>query len=907
MEEEHASVYNEEIHIKLDSIYNKIYQDVGYISSGVYAPSIKGKSNFELWNLFVPLTSDLRSTLKILDGKLYGMTVTTDNGYEVCGVENGKLINEKSNIDSKSLALLYNKINDFVIGDTDSINGLKILGRPLIASPVWKDGVKNNFFSLDVSSSLNVFKHVVLLGQPGSGKSTIAKIIACAYIRRFLNLQKSESISKIGLWPDDNRLPVFIEVKKIVSSDFFPAINEKVNINTFLIYLKNEYLDNDENIYNYFLNSLSKGLGILIFDGLDEISVPENIPDALDLRRAQIQSLFDSISRQFPLSKIIVTSRPAGYSGWVLNTFDTVHIMPVNEIESRSIIISLFLSYNMSRSDANKKATYLIDHLYRIPKAIREQPLFVVLLAILYYKNQNQQLPIERGALLKHSINLLLTSWSIKRAGADSIATLFGCSEESLISHLENIAYKSLDSEYAPQGIEDQYIPRALILDELFELGNSVNIVKILSYISENAGILTSPAPKKYKFAHRLFHEYLAASKLSKSNSYIKELLDKLNASFHNWQEVVFLLADVLSDTLRRREIWDLVESLANENDFRFIWLASRVLLDQNLVVDKRVSNIAVANQLRDKFIKTMTSLELQPIKKIDIAKALSVIGDFRPGVGLNREYLPDIRWCIIEKTDKIIGITDEQKNILKQSNIQDWQFKREAPSFKYISELFFISKYPVTISQFSSFVNHDNGYYFHKWWTNKGLAWRNEHSPPPPTGLTENCPQNYVTWYEAVAFCNWLSFYLQESIRLPTEVEWEVASKINQDSIYPWGHQFNSIYANTREAGYNCISPVGCFNFNNDTEFLSFPQDMIGNLWEWCSSIVEDINGKKYNYPYDSSDGREQLDVEDTAMRATRGGYYMSDAFTARCSYRGRDLEDVRLARQGFRIVKSK
>ena len=892
--------------IKLLSVYNKVYQEIGYISSGVYVPEIKGKSN-ELWDLYVPLTSNLRSTLIINGGGLYAVHLMTDSGYTVCKVEDSKLIENNSNIESKTLLTLYDEIQSFIIGDRSEVSGTKILGRPLIASPVWTTGKKSDFFSLDVSSSLNVFKRVVLLGQPGSGKSTIAKIIACKYIRKFLKQGKGDSMNKVSLWPDDGlRLPVFIEVKKIVASKYFPGINSTVNINNFLNFLKNEYLDDDEYMYNYFMERLSEGFGILIFDGLDEISVPENIPDALDTRREQIQALFDSISRQFPLSKIIVTSRPAGYSGWALNSFDTVYIMPVNNDESKSIIISLFLSYNMSRSEAEEKSNYLIDHLSRIPKALREQPLFVVLLAILYFKNQNQELPVERGALLKHSINLLLTSWSVKRAGADSIMDLFGCSEESLISRLEVIAYRSLDSEYTPKGIEEQYIPRSLILDELFELGTTVNLAKILSYISENAGILTSPTQKKYKFAHRLFHEYLAASKLSKSNSYIYELLEKLKASFHNWQEVTFLLADVLTDTSRKREIWDLVESLVNEDTFMFIWLASRVLLDQNLIIEDRPSNNAIVEHLRMKYIETITSSKQEPIKKIDIAKALSVIGDVRVGIRIDDTGIPDIKWCNIDSIERTIGITDEQKKILKQSNIHDWQFKREAPSFRYKTDGFYISAYPVTVSQFMSFINNSNGYYLDEWWTKKGLKWREENSPPPPTGLTDNFPQNYVTWYEAVAFCNWMSAINNEVIRLPTEVEWEVASKQLHDTIYPWGNKFNKDYANTREAGYNNISPVGCFNYCSQKNEIVHPQDMIGNLWEWCSTIVEDINGNKYNYPYDSSDGRERINVEETVMRATRGGYYMSDSFTARCSYRGRDLEHVRYARQGFRIVRS-
>lgn len=56
------------------------------------------------------------------------------------------------------------------------------------------------------------------------------------------------------------------------------------------------------------------------------------------------------------------------------------------------------------------------------------------------------------------------------------------------------------------------------------------------------------------------------------------------------------------------------------------------------------------------------------------------------------------------------------------------------------------------------------------------------------------------ITWFEANAYCAWLSTVMGKEFRLPTEVEWEAAARGQDGRAYPWGNDWNVVKANTLE-----------------------------------------------------------------------------------------------------------
>jgi formylglycine-generating enzyme required for sulfatase activity len=200
------------------------------------------------------------------------------------------------------------------------------------------------------------------------------------------------------------------------------------------------------------------------------------------------------------------------------------------------------------------------------------------------------------------------------------------------------------------------------------------------------------------------------------------------------------------------------------------------------------------------------------------------------------------------------------------------------------------------------------------------------------PFGLP-NHPVVGITWYEALAFTRWLTEVWQQQgflpkdwkVQLPSEAEWEKAARgvlkipenpvvfrINnivgveglpplRDNprsyrIYPWEGDFDPDKANIGETGIGSTSSVGCFPGGASPHGVL---DMSGNVWEWTRSLYKD-------YPYDSKDGRENLDAPDDIRRVPRGGAFNFDHSGARCAFRYGEDPDVWNGNIGFRVVVS-
>ena len=128
----------------------------------------------------------------------------------------------------------------------------------------------------------------------------------------------------------------------------------------------------------------------------------------------------------------------------------------------------------------------------------------------------------------------------------------------------------------------------------------------------------------------------------------------------------------------------------------------------------------------------------------------------------------------------------------------EDWQkdaFKREAPRHQVELDAFALAKYPTTNAMFRCFLEA-GGYADERWWAEAKAAkvWRPDgtvkdwwgdvrNRPASGTTLRFNSPSQPVvgvTWYEAVAYCRWLTATLSDGYvyRLPTEAEWERAAR---------------------------------------------------------------------------------------------------------------------------------
>ncbi|MEI6181470.1 MAG: SUMF1/EgtB/PvdO family nonheme iron enzyme, partial [Chloroflexales bacterium] len=221
--------------------------------------------------------------------------------------------------------------------------------------------------------------------------------------------------------------------------------------------------------------------------------------------------------------------------------------------------------------------------------------------------------------------------------------------------------------------------------------------------------------------------------------------------------------------------------------------------------------------------------------------------------------------------------------SFLMGSSSADSQAKSdEQPQHTLTLPDYWIGKTPITNAQFRPFVEGD-GYTNQAYWDAVGWQWRTGQNRTQPsywndaTFNGEQQPVVGVTWYEAMAYARWLSTKTGLHFSLPTEAEWEYAARGSKGLIYPWGNTWDAKRANSSVSGIGKTTPVGRYP-NGASPYGAL--DMVGNVWEWTRSIYT-------AYPYNATDGRENLSDPAGKRFTLRGGSWNSASLYLRAAYR--------------------
>lgn len=218
-----------------------------------------------------------------------------------------------------------------------------------------------------------------------------------------------------------------------------------------------------------------------------------------------------------------------------------------------------------------------------------------------------------------------------------------------------------------------------------------------------------------------------------------------------------------------------------------------------------------------------------------------------------------------------------------------------ERPVHEVSLDGFWIDRTEVTIAQFEAFVNDTGvvttaesegwGYLFDgEWVQTEGVNWRQPLGPESDWVALPSHPVSLVSWYDAVAFCEWTGG------RLPTEAEWEYAARGPQNFTFPWGDEFRGDYLNYCDAsclfdwadedvsdGFEFFAPVG--SYSSGASWVN-ALDMAGNVWEW----VEDWYRLDY---YSNSQAANPQGPASGEFKVTRGGGWSGSSFFARTTDR--------------------
>ena len=208
----------------------------------------------------------------------------------------------------------------------------------------------------------------------------------------------------------------------------------------------------------------------------------------------------------------------------------------------------------------------------------------------------------------------------------------------------------------------------------------------------------------------------------------------------------------------------------------------------------------------------------------------------------------------------------------------------------------FYMGKYEVTVGQWKRFIQ-DTGY------KGKGMA-----EPKLKFPQDDTHPVVCVSWYDAKAFCDWLSQKTGKKYRLPTEAEWEFAARSRGQKVM-YGTKTGDLSHDLANCGDTVVkdrweytSPIGSFPANPLGLY-----DMTGNVWEWCSDWHDN-----YYYNHDFFDNPKGS--ENGSFRVLRGGSWSDNEHShsnfvddyLHADYRGMNLPNNRSNDSGFRVART-
>lgn len=255
-------------------------------------------------------------------------------------------------------------------------------------------------------------------------------------------------------------------------------------------------------------------------------------------------------------------------------------------------------------------------------------------------------------------------------------------------------------------------------------------------------------------------------------------------------------------------------------------------------------------------------------LRRAAIGDWLAHNGDPRPGVGLRGDGLPDLVWCEVPSGQAPLRDLSEPVTV----------------------DRFYIACYPVTWAQYRIFLDADDGHVDPQWW--HGLVRRAEYEREAIK--IDNYPAQEVSWYDAVAYCRWLSARIGYKVRLPAEWEWQqAASGGDPDALFPWGVRWRQHAANTRESLLRRVTSVGLYPLG---ESPVGALDMCGTVLEWCAN--------QWRGRVNDPRGAAMVGLSGAHPRVLKGGSWFLTRDSARIQYSAGEDPYYRFNSVGFRLA---
>ncbi|MER8258273.1 HEAT repeat domain-containing protein [Streptomyces albidoflavus] len=425
-------------------------------------------------------------------------------------------------------------------------------------------------------------RRAVVLGDPGAGKSTLAKYLALALAGGL------EAVPE-ELGPLEGLVPVLVELREYAVpeawGDTLEDFIERAHTQAYLP-MPRELLT----------RLLQDGEAVVLFDGLDEVFDPG--------RRAAMARRITAFAAKYPQCRVIVTSREYGYQSHEFVNADFCQLM-LEDLTREQVEEFVRRWYRAAYPDDPQLAERRID---RMLGAVRDvgsvgelagNPLLLTILAAI---GQSRTIPRERREMYAHAIEVLIERWDRDAkllapptpCTTDVAHALEGLTVSRRLKLLERVARRMQEGVGKPGGTfihHDDLIE--IVRDFLVEsnVGASVAMAaakELVDHLRTRNFLLAHYGGGLYGFVHRTFMEYLAALDLLRrreEEEWEREELVALlveRAEEPAWHEVLLLMAGKLRQKDVAAFLRRLVELYWVSDDYlgRVLSLAVRVLAE---------------------------------------------------------------------------------------------------------------------------------------------------------------------------------------------------------------------------------------------------------------------------------------------------------------------------------------
>ena len=791
------------------------------------------------------------------------------------------LVNSYRHLDFRGIVQTRNPVeldlaNVYVSLNVAPSGGGRGVGEPREEMEVMDEGsLRERAERLGIADVLRQEPRLVVLGDPGAGKTTFLRYVALA-------LAEGQQAARDRLGLADDWLPIYLPLAAY-NQEFQ---QRRVSLEDYVLHYWDTRSFDRPGMDQLVAQALDAGKVLLLLDGLDEVGSRAD-------RRATIGQVEAWASSYAPRgNRVVVSSRSVGYDEAPLaRDFCAYTLNPFGPQEIEQFARQWCVAYQrwadpqqpleMAREKGLDEAGRLVAEIRADPQveSLAANPLLVTIIALIHYKGA--RLPDHRVELYDLCIKTLVENWREVRSEAGPVGDELRLASE--IKVLAPFALWLQQQAPGPGGAARRDAVRAQLVDLMARQfkgdreAAAAEADRFLELGQRQTGLLVERGEGWFGFFHPTFKEYLAALACvlegqMKGPPGIWEVL-RPHLDDALWHEVILLAVGykAIIEKYDQAAAY-LVRQIAAEpgGQGENVILAGRCLADvgRGLVPDDCwEETVGQLVQVMQDTYGDGTSWDPFPIPiptRYRAAETLDRLGWLPPDLNA---------W---------VEVRLDAGNWELDTRPQASSIEYLASSIQHQVSSIWIGKYPVTNVQFARFIaagGYENPDYWGgeesdawRWrmeahnvgWRGKDPVTQPEYWDHPRFGKSRRgYPVVGVSWYEANAYCAWLAEQLYASrfpfhvwrdgkletlepetlsIRLPAEAEWEAAAGGAEGERYPWDSDWHESHANTDEGGIGGTTPVGMYPSGKSDPYGVW--DMGGNVWEWMAS---DERGKPW------------------------------------------------------------